>query len=1055
MSRSPKESHFSIALAMFFTKLSTAKPTWYSVKPLTCDVPSLPSLLGMDYKNMILLFYFAGLAGSGGKVFSADKFNTFISQNNLGHALECTHYRLKGSKGYYVCIGNRQLEMCNAPGKGPTISFRIHNIKRLRHELMASVTATACIGNQELETMRKNTPGKSRTANEEKEEEEEIVERVVEDPFDDLLHVRIRSHLLPLLIHEDKLVSMTDVWNPNHTAKQVEDVLFDIVREIQRDREAKVTSILGSIQAMHSPNTKEDWRQFPVMKQYNIPLEEVRVHASLVKELYRMNKKVNETNTIFVDLGDNKKSALLLIPLSDGYKRLKINEKKTKWFTTLMGALGGLGNEASTARDLFIHVSRIEEYKDAIEEGVQHSGIQTFPNFDAVATFAMQSAANMNELQLRTLRRCCKAECGDYLFSSPYSIKRVLDLEYVEPMTGTYKNGSEKIQWMYKSVQEIVRLYFSTLFRESNGAVRVDHIDLSFCIDHGKGYSRATLIIVHRYRNDANEWDQKQATFSVANARCKKDNAHIVKNTYGTHLNDAMKAIRTIGCISFFKAASDSWADSYAIIGDDQSKQDEGDECMSITNVELWMAGDLLWYSTALGKEGYAGWWCPYCTLFKSNWQSKDHEVGENWTVDKLTTHAGKLESGELNGRIVMERQGVKEVPLFDAVDVDHYIMPVLHLTIGLVNDILDHLVEEMQAAGEWYTDDYYRLEEEVIQADRELHLAAGALLTYVADHKEYEKECRRRLRTARGEARLIIETDLEEVCEEKQALQNEVDKWKVEKEDAEKALKIEKAKPENGKEFGQPVRAFVDEVMKGHGIDRGAHFGGKLEGNSCRKLMGVAVDLVDRIEEHVLALPVEQRVVGIDDDIREVITRHRELLLSFDGLMSILRTVRFHVTPQLIIKAELYLQRFLELWRHLGLSVTPKLHCLEDHVIYFFRKYCGFCDLGEDSGEQAHQLEARSDKRLSAVRDFAKREKSKSKQEVMQSQPQVQAKQEEMMRKGRLKEDDNRVVTAKNNRETKKRMRVENRETVLALPMPAGRLISLKKRRILKLAAG
>jgi hypothetical protein len=45
---------------------------------------------------------------------------------------------------------------------------------------------------------------------------------------------------------------------------------------------------------------------------------------------------------------------------------------------------------------------------------------------------------------------------------------------------------------------------------------------------------------------------------------------------------------------------------------------------------------------------------------------------------------------------------------------------------------------------------------------------------------------------------------------------------------------------------------------------------------------------------------------------------------------------------------------------------------------------------LGEDSGELAHQLEARSDKRLVAVRDFARREKSKSKQEVMNSQPQV-----------------------------------------------------------------
>jgi hypothetical protein len=103
----------------------------------------------------------------------------------------------------------------------------------------------------------------------------------------------------------------------------------------------------------------------------------------------------------------------------------------------------------------------------------------------------------MNELQLWTLRWCCKAECGDYLFSLPYSNKRVLGLEYVEPMTGTYKNGSEKIDWMYKSIEAIVRLYFSTIFCDSNGALRVNHIDLSFCVDHGKGHLRATLTIVH------------------------------------------------------------------------------------------------------------------------------------------------------------------------------------------------------------------------------------------------------------------------------------------------------------------------------------------------------------------------------------------------------------------------------------------------------------------------------------------------------------------------------------------------------------------------------
>jgi hypothetical protein len=59
-----------------------------------------------------------------------------------------------------------------------------------------------------------------------------------------------------------------------------------------------------------------------------------------------------------------------------------------------MGPLGGLGNKAFTARDIFIHVTKMEVYKEAIEEGVQHSGIHTFP-------VSMQSPCLLCSRQLR------------------------------------------------------------------------------------------------------------------------------------------------------------------------------------------------------------------------------------------------------------------------------------------------------------------------------------------------------------------------------------------------------------------------------------------------------------------------------------------------------------------------------------------------------------------------------------------------------------------------------------------------------------------------------
>jgi hypothetical protein len=104
------------------------------------------------------------------------------------------------------------------------------------------------------------------------------------------------------------------------------------------------------------------------------------------------------------------------------------------------------------------------------------------------------------------------------------------------------------------------------------------------------------------------------------------------------------------------------------------------------------MSGDLLWYAwyaMALGKEGYAGWWCSYCQLFKTDWQSAGHAAANLWTINGLLEHADKIEIGEVNGKRPPEQLGVKERTGFIAVAVDHYVFPTLHLMIGPVNDYI------------------------------------------------------------------------------------------------------------------------------------------------------------------------------------------------------------------------------------------------------------------------------------------------------------------------------------------------------------------------------
>ena len=75
--------------------------------------------------------------------------------------------------------------------------------------------------------------------------------------------------------------------------------------------------------------------------------------------------------------------------------------------------------------------------------------------------------------------------------------------------------------------------------------------------------------------------------------------------------------------------------------------------------VETWMAGDLLFFVLALGKEGSASHWCTYCDISSELWKKYGSIEGQSWTLEKLNEHLKRLESGALNKINTDERKGV------------------------------------------------------------------------------------------------------------------------------------------------------------------------------------------------------------------------------------------------------------------------------------------------------------------------------------------------------------------------------------------------------------
>jgi hypothetical protein len=699
--------------AEFVEGAKQAPAQWYSIQPLGNGIPSLADLLEVSADNLrTVLKNHAGLAklGKDDKSFAflPSKFDSFRAQYSIQDACETTRRRFNTTKTkqWFLRLGQEfygDLSNPGTTGRAP----RVQNIRSLRKEFKDSISALA----QQTSVPTTTTSGE--------EEETKECERE-EDPHDsDLVLLRVQRLLLPLLL-KDKILQ-NDFWASDVDSAAVGEALQSIVDELRQQRDDSLSAILKTTQAPTSPNTKAKPTVLPTLKAYGVSLDDRRVHENLLRDLYVVNKKHGKSNTLYCKIRPDMTSSFVHVPSSKGFLRMKANARKTKWIPDMLTALGGPGNEKESLFDLLVYIGQNEDYKTTWEEAVKSNGL-VLPKLDGIVTRAIQSTCNMNKSQMRQLRGCLKAELGSAVFCSEYKITQVLGIEHVVPTTGTYKYGKEKIDWSYKPVRKVLDLWL----KSKTG--HFDHLDIVVTIDHGKGHSRVTCNFITRTRSAVDgEWREEEYAVTIGNARCRKDNADIIMNTFGTQLNDDLKTLPTT--ISIVEGRAEFGAN---------------EESEKNIPINLFMAGDILFYNMVIGKEGMSGWWCSYCQLFKNDWQQLHHQRGEPWTIELLREHAERIANGSVDSKDIRAVCGVRGKPVFDALPLRHFITPILHLTIGKGNNVLENYVAEMQAAAEGYSAEYYTAEKAEVST-RVAHVRAREELgEFNMVISEYEKDVKR-----------------------------------------------------------------------------------------------------------------------------------------------------------------------------------------------------------------------------------------------------------------------------------------------------------------------
>jgi hypothetical protein len=986
------ESHSSM-LADFLKSAQTNDAIFYGIPLQHSDNRGLAHLLGLQQDPYTDLLSCLGILKYNPKrdswQFSEKHFLSFMSLHSLGDFCGLYYFRYQGkARSPFIRIGNFP-EGMEKHSLAPPTDRELPSIKdlaALQQKFEENLTAIK-------QTAQKPPPAAPSTpANEKENEKEEVGQNTI-------LKVCLERQLLPLLF-DAKILASAKFLRKDIPLDEVANVVLRVASQLTADRHKKRSEVIRESEMSHNQDLL-----LPTFAEFGIPAENKSVVSGLLRDIITLDNHSPKHNLLRTRMANDQVVTLVRIPQSISLDRLERNDRISDFVGQTMEAIVAppeavqkAKNQAGVSADdhrlyiknkddavtsLLIYLGK--KYRNNYNAACANLGLSNAEVMDAISTFAMWSSANVNYAQQREIARHLRVWFQRQVVCAEEKVKDLLGNDFVAPeITGTYVHNKEKIPWNYRNPKALFLKYINAVLNSKDDvkASQLHHIDISVSIDHGKLFSRAVAVFVCRRQSEAGRWTQFQDTFLLASAECAKDSEVILQNTFMPHVNAGFQVLQQSKHLNVYVCAETER--KYACLDGDPTEAEVDTIGYAPINLECHVAGDIAQFFMNQGREAYSSKWCPYCNLSHKAWQVQGHTAGRLWTNDLLKAHCMIVHEGMLPA----ERMGVASEPIFTAIDLPNTMPPLLHIQLGAVNTIAKNVISEIQATCEKWSVKYLELEGKKTRLNSDLRILKQT-------RNDSQKDDKKRITALQRKLKEAIATEEEQG--ELTLLRQKVVLLKKHIETSEKSLKAvktafeeEEKQPENTKATGQPVRAAVEDIWQGHGINRGVYFGGDLQGEAVRKMMAEREAINEDYKTMILQLPEEQKTIK-ENHTWDILDCYERLLGHLDSFFSICRTKRFHITEQQIKDASEHREHILALWRALGLSVTTKIHIIEDHVIEYLVRLKGFGDLCEDEGERGHQMGAQNENRSKALRDHTEKAKAHAQWECMNKNEDVQ----------------------------------------------------------------
>ena len=315
-------------------------------------------------------------------------------------------------------------------------------------------------------------------------------------------------------------------------------------------------------------------------------------------------------------------------------------------------------------------------------------------------------------------------------------------------------------------------------------------------------------------------------------------------------------------------------------------------------------------------------------------------------------------------------------------IDPAFYIIPILHLLIGIVNKcwqslclFIDEFVELISPVEAKLKQELLELtsELEVINDDIEIEKVNRnmASLEIVNDHKT-------------NEMYLLATENLKLLNNNKKKINEKVKKIRID-------IEIEKKKRANEEDA---VKNLLYQVLESVKIQKQHFHGGAMNGVCCRHFL----DNIDLIFAQIRSI-TKMRLLRnrhrlnliSSQQLEDVLSQYQLLFEVIDLVFSSLRQVA--PTDQEVNTMKEAIKVLETLWSKMDLSYTPKIHILFDHAIFQVCFFKGIADLVEDFIKKSHQIGKKLDHLVAwmSSQSFFQQGLVKIRRKWLQSDPSVE----------------------------------------------------------------